>query len=308
MQIPCRVAQSLDAACTGLAKSMRWEICCNAKNLHASCKKEVRCKEESAADEPSGTGDVNVKQARPDHSTFKEIMKNASDPALGAVDQAAIADGIAAALIAVVSDASAPESALGALRKTREDSVPPEQQAAVAALQAYGVDCAADVLVAGLEPDAKGRAATLVKSLEDECAHDTLSLLRSNEDAGAQFKSRLALRIATRCAELIAAEIDRDKQGRFTILDEKDAALFEARRKEHHEQRAEAAEKFLASLPERYPSFGAGLFASIRREVQRQIEERHKRPDTHAAVAALFDAALARMPESMRDAVGRNGN
>jgi hypothetical protein len=226
---------------------------------------------------------------------------------LQSIDQSALADEIVAVLAAVVSDMSAPGSALGGLRKSREESLTPEQQAAAAALQAYGVECASEVFTAGLEPDAKERASRLGQALQEDSAGDVLSHLRSSPDAGAEFKSRLSLGIAIKCADLVAAEIDRAKKGHFTILNEEDAAIFEARREEHRKQRAEAAREFLASLPSRYPSFGAALFATIRRDVQRHVEEQHKRPDTKAAVASLFDNALASMPAAMRETVNRAG-
>lgn len=56
------------------------------------------------------------------------------------------------------------------------------------------------------------------------------------------------------------------------------------------EQRA--ATDFLVSLPERFPSLGAALFAEIREDVERQVEEKHKRPGIHEAVAGLFDVAV----------------
>ncbi|WP_019142991.1 hypothetical protein [Noviherbaspirillum massiliense] len=232
-------------------------------------------------------------------------MNTNLEPALQSIDQAAVADALASALTAVISNASAPESSLAGLRKERNDSVPPEKMAAVAALQAYGAECAADVLTAGLEQDASERAARLREGLEADAGSETLSLLRTNVDAGSTFKSRLALRIASRCAEMIAAEIERDKQGHFTILNEQDAAIFESRREAHRKLRAEVARDFLASLPSRYPSFGAALFADIRRHVEREVAEQHKRPDIHEAVASLFDTAMRCMPETMRDAVKR---
>ncbi|WP_151637529.1 hypothetical protein [Noviherbaspirillum aerium] len=232
-------------------------------------------------------------------------MNNNLEPALQSIDQAAVADALASALTAVVSGASAPEAAVAGLRKARDESVPPEKRAAVAALQAYGAECAADVLTAGLEQDASERAARLREGLETDSGGDDLSLLRASADAGAAFKSRLALRIASRCAEMAAAEIERDKQGHFTILNEQDAAIFQSRREAHRTMRTEAARDFLASLPSRFPSFGASLFADIRRQVEREVAERHARPDIHEAVASLFDAAMNSMPESMRDAVKR---
>ncbi|GAB3542500.1 hypothetical protein GCM10027343_14570 [Noviherbaspirillum agri] len=104
---------------------------------------------------------------------------------------------------------------------------------------------------------------------------------------------------------MIAAEIERDKQGHFTILNEQDAAIFESRRNAHRKMRTEAARDFLASLPSRYPSFGATLFADIRRHVEQEVAEQHKRPDIREAVASLFESTINCMPESMRDAVKR---
>jgi hypothetical protein len=225
------------------------------------------------------------------------------ESALQSIDQVAVADALASALTAVVSNASEPDSALAGLRKARNDSIPPEQRAAVAALQAYGVECAAGVLGAGLEQDASERGARLREGLEADAGSDALSLLRENADVGAAFKSRFFLRIALRCAEMIAAEIERDKQGSFTILNEQDAAIFESRREAHRKQRIDAARDFLASIPDRYPSFGAALFSDIRLHVERDVAEQHRRPDIHQAVASLFDDALASMSAPMRDAV-----
>ena len=228
------------------------------------------------------------------------------EPTLQSIDQTAVADALASALVAVVSNASAPDSALAGLRTARNASASPEERAAVAALEAYGVECVADVLTAGLERDASDRAVRLREGLEADAGDDdSISLLHTNADVGAAFKFRLSLRVASRCAKMVASEIERDKQGHFTILDEQDAAIFESRREAHRKQRAEVARDFLASIPSRYPSFGATLFADIRRDVEREVAEQHKRPDIHGAVKSLFDTALARMPESMRDAVAR---
>jgi len=234
-------------------------------------------------------------------------MNDNLERVLQSIDQAAVADGLASALTAVVSDASAPDSALAGLRTARNESVPPEKRAAVAALQAYGIECAADVLTAGLEPDAGERAGRLREGLEADSEGEVLSLLRTSADAASTFKSRLSMRIASRCAEMVAAEIERDKQGHFTILNEQDAKIFESRREAHRKMRTEAVRDFLASLPNRYPSFGTSLFADIRRHVEREVAEQHKRPDIHEAVALLFDAAIDSMPEPMRDAVLREG-
>lgn len=227
------------------------------------------------------------------------------EPVLQSIDQAAVADELASVMTAVVSDASAPDSALTGIRKARNESVPPEQRAAVAALQAYGAKCIADVLTAGLEQDANERAACLQTGLEEDSASDVLSFLRTSAESASEFKSRLSLRIASRCAEIVAAEIEREKQGHFTILNEQDAVIFESRREAHRSQRAEAAQGFLASLPSRYPSFGAVLFADIRRQVEREVREQHMRPDIHEAVASMFEAALDNMPASSRDEVVR---
>lgn len=232
-------------------------------------------------------------------------MNTHFDQALQSIDQTAVADDLASFLTAVVSDTTSPDSALAGLHKAREAAGGPEQRAAVAALQAYGVEYAAGVLSAGLERDAGERAARLHEALEADAEGDALAVLRGDDEPGSQFKSRLALKIASRCAEMIAAEIERDKQGHFTILDEKDAAIFESRRAAHREQRIEAAREFLASLPVRYPSFGASLFADIRRHVEQEVAEHHKRPDIHEAVASLFDTALERMSGPTRDAVAR---
>ena len=232
-------------------------------------------------------------------------MNTSLESALHTIDQAAVADALASALTAVVSNASEPDSALAGLRKARDDAFAPEERSAVAALQAYGVECAADVLSAGLEQDASDRATRLREGLAADSGSDALSLLRDNADMGSAFKSRLSLRIASRCAEMVAADIERDKQGRFTILNVEDAAIFESRREAHRKQRFDAARDFLASLPGRYPTFGAALFADIRLQVERDVAGQYKRPDIHEAVASLFDEALACMPGAMRDPVAR---
>jgi hypothetical protein len=232
-------------------------------------------------------------------------MNPNSGQIIQSINQSSLADDIVAAMVAVVSNVSAPDSALGGLKKTWEDSLRPEQRAAAAALQAYGVECGTEVLAAGLETDAKERITHLGQALQKDSEDDTLALLRSDPEAGEEFKSRLSLAIATKCADLIAAEIDREKKGHFTILNKDDAAVFEKQREEHRKQRADAARTFLASLPGRYPSFGPSLFAMIRRDVQQNVAEQHKRPDTNDAVTALFDSALASMPEAEREAVSR---
>lgn len=64
---------------------------------------------------------------------------------------------------------------------------------------------------------------------------------------------------------------------------------------------------FPRPIPQRFPSFGAALFAEIREDVEREIEDKHKRPDIHKAVAAMFDDAIAAMPPDARDQVARCG-
>jgi len=219
--------------------------------------------------------------------------------------QALLADEIVATLAAVVSNASAPDSATRALEKSRQDSLPPEQRAAAAALQAYGVQCAADVFTPGLEPQAMERAEQLRRKLEEASAQDALAMLASQPDVGAEFKSRMCHAVASKCAELVAAEIERAKKGPITILNEDDAKVFEARHAEHQKQRARAATDFLAALPSRFPSFGVALFLEIREDVERQVEEKHKRPDIHTAVAAMFDDAVEAMPSAMREQLAR---
>lgn len=233
----------------------------------------------------------------------KDIMnthfENMPDPTF----QSALADEIVSMVAAVVSNAAAPDSAIKALVKSGQESLAPEQRAAAAALQAYGIRCAADVFTPALEPQAMERAAKLRQALESQSAHDALAMLEATPDAGVEFKSRMCLAIATKCAELIAADIEREKNGPITILNENDAKVFAAQHAQHQKERAHAATAFLSSLPSRFPPFGVDLFVSIRRDVQRQIEENHKRPDIHAAVAALFDDAIAAMPQAVREKV-----
>lgn len=117
----------------------------------------------------------------------------------------------------------------------------------------------------------------------------------------------MCLAVARKCAELVAAEIDRARKGPITILNEDDAKVFEARHAEHQNQRTRAATDFLGSLPTRFPSFGATLFGDIRDDVERHIEEKYKRPHIHTAVAAMFDDAVAAMHPSMHEEVARRG-
>ena len=226
---------------------------------------------------------------------------------LKAMPQSPLADEVVAMLAAVVSNTSAPDSASRALEKSRHEALPPEQRAAAAALQAYGVQCAAEVFVSGLEPQAMERAEELRRALEAQCAEDALNLLGSQPEIGSDFKSRMCRAVAGKCAEMIAADIERAKNGPITILNAEDAKVFESRHAEHQRQRARAATDFLASIPTRFPSFGTALFGQIRDDVERHIQEAHKRPEIHAAVADMFDAAIAAMPASIREKISRHG-
>lgn len=219
--------------------------------------------------------------------------------------QAALADEIVTMAAAVVSNASTPDFAMRALAQSRRESLTPEQRAAEAALQAYGVRCAGEVLTRELDQTAAERAEELRLELEKECAESDLALLEQDESAAAEFKSRMCQAIAAKCAELVAAEIDRLKKGRLTILNEEDKEVFDRQHQEREAKRKEAITSFLSALPTRYPSFGTRLFGSIRKDVQRDIEEQYKSPDIHAAVAAVFTDALAAMPPEQRAEIAR---
>lgn len=234
-------------------------------------------------------------------------MERDFERALAAMPQVSFADEIVAMLAAVVSNVSAPDSAARALEKSRQASVAHAQRAAAAALQAYGAQCAAEVFTPGLDPQARERAEQLCHALEAESVKDELTLLASKPEIGAEFKSRMCLAVAGKCAELVAAEIERARKGPITILNEDDAKVFAERHAEHHNQRMRAATDFLASIPTRFPSFGAALFGEIRENVERHIEQTYKRPDVHKAVAAMFDDAVAAMQPSMREEVARGG-
>jgi hypothetical protein len=176
----------------------------------------------------------------------------------------------------------------------------PEQRAAAAALQAYGARNAATVFTVALESQAVARANELQQALEAATDGDALTLLESDPEAGEGFKERMSLAIATKCAQLIATEIERVKTGPVKILNEDDAKLFEENHARHQTQRTEAAVGFLRDLPVRFPTFGAHLFHTIRRDVQNWVEESYKRPDIHAAVSTLFDDAMSAMPPDVR--------
>jgi hypothetical protein len=227
-------------------------------------------------------------------------MNTRFEKVLEPTSQSALADEVVSMVAAVVSNTSAPDSAIRALEKSRQDTLAPEQRAAAAALQAYGARNAATVFTVALEPQAEVRANALQKALESVTDNDALTMLESKPEAGEEFKARMSLAIASKCAQLIATEIERVKTGPVQILNEDDARVFEENHARHQRQRTEAAIDFLRELPVRFPTFGAHLFTTIRREVQRQIEENYKRPDIHAAVSSLFDDAISAMPPDVR--------
>jgi hypothetical protein len=227
-------------------------------------------------------------------------MNTNFDQVLAPDFQSALADEIVATVAAVVSNTSAPDSAVRALQKSRQESLSVEQRAAAAALQAYGARCASDVFTASLEAQAGERAAELQQALEADSEGDALASLESTPETGTGFKSRMSFAIAAKCAELVAAEIERIKTGPVTILNEEDAKVFTSQHEQHQQQRMDAAISFLSMLPTRFPTFGGELFSTIRHDVQRQIEKNHRRPDIHAAVTKLFDDAFAAMPAEVR--------
>ena len=228
-------------------------------------------------------------------------MSTSFEKALEPTVQTALADEIVCMVAAVVSNTSAPDSAIRALEKSRQDKLAPEQRAVAAALQAYGVRNAAAVFTVALEPQAGQRADELQRALESATDANVLALLESEPEAGEKFKAQMSLAIATKCAQLIAAEIERGKRGPMKILNEDDAKRFEENHAVHQRQRTEAAVGFLHDLPVRFPGFGAQLFNAIRQDVLKVIKENYKRPDIHAAVSALFDDALSAMSPEIRE-------
>lgn len=232
--------------------------------------------------------------------SIKALMNTNFDQVLAPDFQTALADEIVATVAAVVANASAPDSAVRALQKGRQETLSLEQRAAAAALQAYGARCASDVFTASLDAQAGDRASELQQALEADSEEDALASLESMPEAGTGFKSRMSFAIAAKCAELVAAEIERIKKGPVTILNEEDAKIFRSQHEQHQKQQMDAAITFLSTLPTRFPTFGTELFSTIRHDVQRQIEKNHKRPDIHAAVTRLFDDALAAMPADVR--------
>lgn len=212
--------------------------------------------------------------------------------------QAALADEIVTATAAVVSNASAPDFAVRSLKQGISANLSPEQLDAAFALQAYGVRYAGEVLTTALDPSAAQRADALRTALEENSANGVLAILDQQPEAATAFKSRMCRAIAGKCAELAAADIDRLKKGKITILNEEDQQVFERQHEERGQKQAQAITAFLSSLPERYPSFGIALFKDIRRDVQHEIEGKYKSPDIHAQVESLFRNALEAMPVS----------
>lgn len=214
--------------------------------------------------------------------------------------QSALADEIVTAAAAVVSNAMAPDFAVRSLEQGISADLSQDQRDAAIALQAHGVRCAAEVLAAALDPTATERADAFRTSLEKHCPDGTLAILDKQPEAAAAFKSTMCRAIAGKCSELLAADIDRLKKGKISILNEEDQQVFERQHEERGKKQAEAARSFLSSLPERYPSYGLELFKDIRREVQQDMEEKYKSPDIHARIASLFRDAQDAMPSEAR--------
>lgn len=214
--------------------------------------------------------------------------------------QSDLADEIVTATAAVVSNASSPDFAVRSLEQGILAELSPEQSDAAIALQAYGVGCAGEVLSAGLDPSAAERADALRSALAEKCPDGALARLSRQPDAAATFKSRMCQAIAGKCAELAAADIDRLKKGKITILNEEDREIFDRQHEERGQKQAQAATHFLSSLPERYPSFGSALFNDIRQAVQRDMEEKYKSPDIHTRIETMFKDALKVMPADIR--------
>jgi hypothetical protein len=214
--------------------------------------------------------------------------------------QSALADEIVATVAAVVSNASAPDFAVRSLEQGVLASLSPEQLEAAAVMQAYGSKCAGEVFTPALDELAVERASALSALLEDKCQSDALLAFDKQHETGIEFKSRMSRAIASKCAELAAAEIDRLKKGKITILDEKDAQTFHQQHEKNQEKQTDASVSFLASLPERYPSLGMQLFNDIQQHVQNEIEEKYKSPDIHSKVASLFKLAREAMPSNQQ--------
>lgn len=214
--------------------------------------------------------------------------------------QSALADEIVTAAAAVVSNAMAPDFAVRSLKQGIIANLSQDQRNAAIALQAHGVRCTAEVLTAALDPTAAERADAFRVSLEKDSPDGTLAILDKQPDVAAAFKSRMCRAIAGKCAELAAADIDRLKKGKISILNEDDQKVFEQQHEERGQKQAAAATAFLSSLPERYPSYGVALFKDIRQKVQHDLEEKYKSPDIHTRIESLFRDALDVMPPEAR--------
>ena len=214
--------------------------------------------------------------------------------------QSALADEIVTAAAAVVSNAMAPDFAVRSLEQGILADLSQDQRDAAVALQAHGVRCAGEVLTAALDPTAIERADAFRTSLEKNCPDGTLAILDKQPETAAAFKSTMCRAIAGKCAELLAADIDRLKKGKISILNEEDQQVFERQHEERGTKQDEAARFFLSSLPERYPSYGVELFKDIRQKVQHDMEEKYKSPDIHARIATLFRDAQGAMPPEAR--------
>lgn len=214
--------------------------------------------------------------------------------------QSALANEIVTATVAVVSNALAPDFAVRSLEQGVSAALSPQQREAAITLQVYGTGCTGEVFLPALDSSASERAETFKAALEKKCPDGMLSILDKQAEAAAAFKSRMCHAIASKCAELAAADIDRLKKGKITILNEADQQVFEAQHKEREQKQAQAAITFLSSLPHRFPSFGIELFKEIRQGVQHEIEEHYKSPDIHDRVDSLFRDALEAMPQGAR--------
>jgi hypothetical protein len=215
------------------------------------------------------------------------------DQLLDGGKQSSLAEEIVTVTAAVVSNASAPDFAVQTLEKGLSANLSAEQRAAATVLQAYAVKCAEEVLTPALDPSAAERASMLKASLEKNCPDGELAALENAPQAAKEFKATMCRSLASKCAELAAAEIDRLKKGKITILNEEDKKVFDQLHEQHQEKQTKATVAFLSSLPQRYPSYGKPLFDSIRQHVQHDIEERYKSPDIHAKVDSLFKEALS---------------
>ncbi|WP_334187665.1 hypothetical protein [Noviherbaspirillum sp.] len=217
------------------------------------------------------------------------------DQLLDSDAQSALAEEIVTTTAAVVSNASAPDFAAHMLEQGFSSGLSSEQRHAAVVLQTYAVRCAKEVLTPALDSSAAERAETLEASLQNHCPADALSALEKAPHAAAAFKAAMCRSMARKCAELAAAEMDRLKKGKITILNEQDEKIFDQQHAERQQKQTQATTAFLSSLPQRYPDFGRSLFDDIRQHVQRDIEDRYKSPDIHAKVDSLFADALARM-------------